>query len=418
MTVRIIHDDCLEKMAQLEENSIDSIVTDPPYGLEFMARAWDRCVPGVAFWKAALRIAKPGAHLVAFGGTRTYHRLAVAIEDAGWEIRDSLVWVYGSGFPKSLDVSKAIDKEAGAEHLRTFKEKNPASRPCNYTSGETSTGWKTPPRPDKTNPATDAARTWEGWGTALKPSQEPIVLARKPLSGTVAANVLEFGTGALNVDGCRVPCGDKAAFPTGIVSATERTFGGGRGMYDDRPRGDDLNPSGRWPTNLLLSHAPDCTEGGACVEGCPVAEMDRQSGDVTGYRGQLHRAGTGGGFRPADSSDSQSYGFNDSGGASRFFPRFRYEAKASTEERTRGAEHIEGSHPTVKPVELMRWLVRLVTPPGGTVLDPFAGSGTTGVAADREGFDAILIEWEREYVELIEARVRGDSPLFAQVVVE
>jgi len=356
MTVRILQGDCLERMAELEAGSVDAVVTDPPYGLAFMGKEWDHGVPGVPFWQAALRVAKPGAHLVAFGGTRTYHRLACAIEDAGWEIRDSLVWCYGSGFPKSHNLD-----------------------------GD-----------------------WEGFGTALKPSQEPIVLARKPLCGTVAANVTEHGTGALSIEASRV--GTERRFNPPTTKGKTAALGS-----FENCDGHGTTVAGRWPPNLLLSHAPTCTEA-ECAEGCPVRIMDEQSGELSsGSRkaGNHKRVGYHG-----DKGGAMPEVVGDSGGASRFFPRFRYEAKASSEERTRGAKHIEARHPTQKPVELMRWLVRLVTPPGGTVLDPFAGSGTTGIAADREGFNTILIEREAEYVEIAEARCKGDSPLFAEVVVE
>jgi hypothetical protein len=201
--VRFFHGDCLEKMRELGDGTIDSIVTDPPYGLSFMGKGWDHGVPGSEFWVEALRVAKPGTHLLAFGGTRTYHRLAVAIEDAGWEIRDCVMWVYGSGFPKSHNVGKGIDKAAGAEREVIGKHRNPAGN----KAGGNSLNMSAVGMPDSasiTAPATAAAKQWDGWGTALKPAYEPIIVARKPLTSTVAENVLRHGTGAINVDGCRV----------------------------------------------------------------------------------------------------------------------------------------------------------------------------------------------------------------------
>ena len=415
MSDKVVRGDCLDVMKRLPDACVDAIVTDPPYGLVankkggsgiasvnldtpygrardgtgngsggFMGKAWDSCVPGVEFWIEALRVAKPGAHLVAFGGTRTYHRLAVAIEDAGWEIRDCFSWLYGSGFPKSLDASKAIDKSTGENRDRalrftawmrstgisiaTINAATSSAMGSHYLTDKSQPAIATadmfdllrphlPEVPEEierlvaertgiewtaykqravvghakvpighafageayqgvgntgnnivplTAPATDAARQWQGWGTALKPAWEPIILARKPLVGTVAANVLAHGTGAINVDACRI--------------------------------------GERWPANVALD------EEAAAMLGEP----------------------------------------------SRFF----YTAKTSRRERGEG-----NVHPTVKPVSLMRWLVRLVTPKGGNVLDPFAGSGTTLLAAHLEGFDYLGIEREAEYVEIIRKRL-------------
>lgn len=321
-------------------------------------------------WAAeCLRVLKPGGHIAAFGGTRTWHRLAVAIEDAGFEIRDNLAWICGSGFPKSLDVSKAIDKAAGAERDRELPQRR--ARPS-----------------DAIHPTAPAAKRWQGWGTALKPAFEPIILARKPIRGTVASNVVEHGTGALNIDGCRVDATDKAKFPAGVVSTTGAVYGGGAGLHVDRPRGEDPNPAGRWPANVLLDPAA-------------ADELDRQSGVSVSSSG-----------RNGNDAASATYGLNrkrndvrghdDEGGASRFFPIFRYTAKAPGTERPT----VDGIvHPTVKPLELMRWLVRLITPPGGTVLDPFAGTGTTAEAAIHEHKRAIVIEREPTYLPLIVARL-------------
>jgi len=414
----------------MPDASVDSIVTDPPYLIGFMGKAWDSA-DGIAgqpeVWAECLRVLKPGGHLLAFGATRTYHRMTVAIEDAGFEVRDSLHWVYGSGFPKSLDVSKAIDKAAGAEREVVGTKK--AVPGVAFTSDG-------PAELDITAPATDAARQWSGWGTALKPAHEPIVVARKPLVGTVAGNVLAHGTGALNIDGCRV--GSESTERT----RTDNDFGL---VNDDGwtpTPGTNGSTAGRWPANLVFTHAADCAD--VCADGCPVAELDGQSGvgvsRAGGKAGTTFAAGVVGQPRTDDRG-----GHNDSGGASRFFtvtewdpiadvPPFRYVAKPSKRERNAGLDGLPevvtneatppgtaGSkspraganrngaaanhHPTVKPVALMRWLVRLVTPPGGTVLDPFAGSGTTLVAATLEGFDAIGIEMTDDYLPIIEGRV-------------
>lgn len=476
MTWRVEQADCIEAMRAMSEASVDAICTDAPYGLGFMGKAWDDLPPGDEFAREALRVLKPGGHLLAFGGTRTSHRLTCAIEDAGFEIRDTIMWLYGSGFPKSLDVSKAIDKAAGAEG-RWRKEDHPGRagvRRRNDTTsnfGQIDYGSEGNER-HVYEPSSPEAERWQGWGTALKPAHEPIIVARKPLSGTVAQTVLEHGTGALNVDGCRV------GHTEGNLNRGG-SFGGVFGNGGDVAAASD--PSGRWPPNVALSHSASClpvgtrrvkghkgypngpkgnrfsvgdepdgsrtdvwqghadpdgteeVEAWECVEGCPVAELDRQSGELkSGALGpenvrrspnRIYREG----MSPVgQAATSQRYAPN-SGGASRFF----YVAKASRRERNAGLEGFEEQltgvwgngdpanlsdgkritqgkanvHPTVKPIALMRWLVRLVTPPGGTVLDPFAGSGTTGIVCVLEGFDFIGIEREAEYAEIAEARI-------------
>lgn len=257
MTYTLHHGDCLETLRTMPDNSVDSIVTDPPYGLSFMGKKWDYDVPSVEIWAECLRVLKPGGHLLAFAGTRTQHRMAVRIEDAGFEIRDMIAWVYGSGFPKSLDVSKAIDKAAGAEREKVRK-------PCAATAYSSNAGNMRPwmeraqergyTELDGGAPATEAARQWQGWGTALKPALEPITVARKPLVGTVAANVLQHGTGALNIDGCRVPTNGEVAGGSGAGSAGRaRTNEGG----ELRGNGGNVTPPGRWPANLILSYNED-----------------------------------------------------------------------------------------------------------------------------------------------------------------
>ena len=441
MNIQLLHGDCLEILPTLPDNSVDSIVTDPPYGLSFMGKDWDHGVPGEHFWREALRVAKPGAHLLAFGGTRTYHRLAVAIEDAGWELRDSIgvphesgdwgdcpwlmAWTYGSGFPKSLDVSKAIDKAAGAEHLREFKCKNPADRPYTHTAGETSTGWQSPVRPDKTHPATPEAQQWAGWGTALKPAWEPIIVARKPLVGTVAENVQKYGTGAINVDGCRVETND-----TLMNHGRSEEAAKSKGKYGDSSSSITHQTAGqaigRWPANLIH-------DGSQMVMDLFPNTGKSAGGFTKGSTGAFGKSGVYG-AATGENDDRESTGFGDSGSAARFF----YCAKASKADRDEGCEGMElnqqgrtcydpqyhegggklparsgNHHPTVKPTALMRYLCRLVTPPNGTILDPFMGSGSTGKAATREGFNFIGIEKDAEYIEICRARIPEKKSLGA-----
>ncbi|WRQ08880.1 methyltransferase [Mycobacterium phage mushipu] len=394
--------DCRDILAELEDASVDSIVTDPPYELGFMGKKWDGS--GIAFdvemWEQCLRVLKPGGHLLAFGGSRTWHRLTVAIEDAGFEIRDSIAWLYGSGFPKSLDVSKAIDKAAGAEREVIGKSaRHVSGKPGQRTEGlnGSSTFAETVGMGAYiTAPATDAARQWQGWGTALKPAFEPIVVARKPLARTVAANVLEHGTGAINIDACRI----EAKGRPHIASASEASAGVyGNGLNGSKAIGTtDL---GRWPTNVVLDEAQ-------------AAELDAQSGTL---KSGLMRAGTKRAARDGvvygrldeDASPRDTYA--DSGGASRFFPVFKYQAKAPTKERPSyvNEDGNKVAHSTVKPLALMRWLVKLVTPPGGVVLDPFAGSGTTVEACLLEKFRCIAIENEPDYIPLIEQRLERST---------
>jgi len=469
--------DCLDILPTLAECSIDSCVTDPPYGLSFMGRNWDHGVPGVAFWRQIYRVLKPGAHLVAFGGSRTYHRMACAIEDAGFEIRDSLMWVYGVGFPKSHDVSKGIDKLDAADMRRErqlrFTEwmrssgltsarideltgtnmgghyTTAASQPAVATRDHFETlrphfgcavpqwveaivdertvesenfkrrevvgkgtaklaqgqfnadamgsgGYGYSDDYDLTRPATPQAAEWQGWGTALKPAFEPIVLARKPLSeSTVAANVLRWRTGALNIDGCRIGTETRTYTSTGNPGANTQRFHGGDGRDPEIARAyaekSKLRPpttvEGRWPANV-------CHDGSdEVVEAFPTTAPAKAA------------ARGGSNPNPMDWGNSRSDGtkvsghFDNGGSAARFF----YSAKASK------ADRAGSKHPTVKPVSLMQWLCRLITPPGGTILDPFAGSGTTGAAARLEGFRAVLIEREAEYQQDIRNRFATSS---------
>lgn len=398
--IRILQGDCREVMTTLPDASVDSIVTDPPYELGFMGKGWDRT--GVAndaeTWRQALRVLKPGGHLLAFSGTRTYHRMVCAIEDAGFEVRDQIGWLYGSGFPKSLDVSKAIDKAAGAER-EVVGSGRWAGRESGADLGRMNDdAWQGGAARVETAPATDAARQWAGWGTALKPAWEPVCVARKPLAGTVAANVLQHGTGALNIDGCRV------SFANGETTGSAASAGLGAGYEahnkEGRKYGNGLggivaqpHELGRWPANVIHDGSDEV-----------LAAFPAEAGSFTG--------------KPTKPSNGlfgkRSVGPNGDasrGSAARFF----YTAKASGDDRNEGLGRARNTHPTVKPTDLMRYLCRLVTPPGGVVLDPFMGSGSTLKAAELEGFDAIGIELQAEYIEIAKRRVASDAPLFADV---
>jgi site-specific DNA-methyltransferase (adenine-specific) len=377
-----------------------------------MGKKWDYDVSSEEIWAECLRVLKPGGHLLAFAGTRTQHRMAVRIEDVGFEIRDMIAWVYGSGFPKSLDVSKAIDREAGAEREVVGQ--------CKRTGKDAGTYGAMAGDNLLTAPATEAAKQWQGWGTALKPALEPITVARKPLIGTVAENVLAHGTGALNVDGCRVAHGDDVD-----LSAVQRTSQNGRPeawRMNKAQNGREIQTyktAGRWPANLIHDGSEEVVGLFPVLKGAGSQRSGNQSSQ-TG-EGGLFGVGNhlGNGMR-----------FGDSGSGARFF----YCAKASKRDRDEGCEgmpivtHQSGMggampvdddgnnrdrfkaqsrnhHPTVKPTDLMRYLCRLVTPPNGTVLDPFMGSGSTGKAAMLEGFNFIGIEREAEYIEIAKARI-------------
>lgn len=391
----IINLDCLLGMRTcLTDNSIDAVVTDPPYGLSkepdmmevmkhwmngddyvhtgggFMGKSWDSFVPGPSIWKEVFRVLKPGGHLLAFFGSRTYDLGTLAIRLAGFEIRDQIMWVYGSGFPKSLDVSKAIDKAAGVERIVIGRSNNGiAGGTGEFTSGNAGTaGYKG--EFDLTIATSEEAKQWSGWGTALKPAHEPICVARKPLSGTVAENVLTHSTGALNIDGCRVPTDEEIKGGSGGLLSHQRD-------NTDYPQ-NDWQPSeqGRWPANFV--HDGLNAEEWSRYFYCPKAsKADRDDGvslAATSAAEMVDR-------------DADSAGMNS--------PR----AGAG---RTSGARN---DHPTVKPTALMRWLVRLVTPPGGTVLDPFTGSGSTGKACMLEGFEFIGFEMDPHYCEIAEQRI-------------
>jgi site-specific DNA-methyltransferase (adenine-specific) len=364
--------DCIEQMRQLPANSVDSIVTDPPYELGFMGKSWDST--GIAYsvkmWDEALRVLKPGGHLLAFSGSRTYHRMACAIEDAGFEIRDQIMWVYGSGFPKSLDVSKAIDKQAGVEREVVGSLKtNVGMQGGNFTAGS-QTG-----SVSITAPKTDKAKQWAGWGTALKPAHEPIVLARKPLIGTVATNVIIHGTGALNIDGSRVGTRKPEAKNTSFNSWRELE---GRNDRQEPDQTYDSN-QGRWPANFMHDGSDEVVEllgDSARFFYCAKASKKDRNEGLDGFEERLVEIGD---ERPSGNS-------------------WERRDKRQTVPR---ANH----HPTVKPTELMRYLVKLVTPTNGTVLDPFMGSGSTGKAAVLENFSFIGIDQSADYLDIATARI-------------
>jgi site-specific DNA-methyltransferase (adenine-specific) len=426
----IYHGDRLNVLRSIPNCSVDSVVTDPPYGLRFMNKRWDCDVPPVEVWQECLRVLKPGGYLLSFSGTRTQHRMAVRIEDAGFEIRDMIAWVYGSGFPKSLDVSKAIDKAAGAERevvgissvtgarqSRTMDDGNKGTRRT-YQNDE-------PVVNNITAPATDAARQWSGWGTALKPALEPITVARKPLIGTVAENVVTHGTGAINVEACRVTIDASVDDPRLGGAGQWKTDKAAQNVYKGGYEGKDIasSPLGRWPANLIH-------DGSDEVLSC-FPQSSGQQGDVTGS--EPSHTGTANCYGEYGRVPAMKRG--DSGSAARFF----YCSKASNKDRNDGmdgaedkvlarsnqaqAEASRGSavdkssgaynkprirknnHPTVKPTDLMRYLCRLVTPPGGIVIDPHMGSGSTGRGAILEGFRFIGIDNEFPYCEIAIRRI-------------
>ena len=436
--------DCLEMLKELPDSSVDSIVTDPPYGLSkepdmaevlrhwlagddyvhkgkgFMGKSWDSFVPGPSIWKECLRVLKPGGHLLAFFGTRTHDMGTLAIRLAGFEVRDTVMWVYGSGFPKSMDVSKAIDKAAGAERERVPGPKSGGMAALN--AGNADKGYRDSAYYAEGNmvqsdsAVTNEAAQWQGWGTALKPAVEPITVARKPLIGTVAANVLEHGTGAINIDGCRVPTDPAVDDPRLGGAGTWNTGKMAKNVYEGGYAGETVgsSPLGRWPANLIhdgsdevLALFPDSKGQQGDVRG---TEVSRTGGEGTNCYGEYGRV-------PAAKR-------GDSGSAARFF----YSPKASKKDRNEDLDHLpdqewrhegaaiperanrpflpsKNNHPTVKPTDLMAYLCRLVTPPGGVVLDPFMGSGSTGKAAMREGFKFIGIEKDEGYFDIAEARI-------------
>jgi len=417
--MKLINADCIEAMKAMPDNSVDSIVTDPPYELGFMGKSWD--ASGIAFnievWQEALRVIKPGGHLIAFSGSRTYHRMAVAIEDAGFQIRDQIMWVYGSGFPKSHNISKTLDKMAGAER------KVVGSRPLTGNGKTLKSGFHQPDGSgagetikqdvyEFTEPSTPEAQQWNGWGTALKPAHEPMVLARKPLEGTVANNVLTHGVGGLNIDGSRV--GNEGGTKLEVTEKDAGLFSPGTGLLK-RGYGEVVEGLGRFPANFIHDGSDEV------VALFPYSKSGAMNGE---YNNTIMAQSNGNRDGKTIKLTQQA----SEGSAARFF----YCAKASKRDRNEGLDGFEAKrdhdgrkdggvggdnprnrtnnaklnhHPTVKPTSLMQYLVRLVTPPNGIVLDPFMGSGSTGKACAYEGFDFIGIDQSAEYVAIAQARI-------------
>lgn len=387
MSINLYHGNNIAVLKTFEDNSVDSVVTDPPYGLEFMGKKWDYDVPSVEFWKEVLRVLKPGGHVLSFSGTRTYHRMVVNIEDAGFEIRDQIGWAFGSGFPKGRDIAKDIDKIKGAKREVVGKIKAPGFSFKGVEQGAQNRNVYEWDELDK-KPITEEAKKWEGWSTALKPAWEPCVVARKPMGQTVAKNVLEWGTGAFNIEECRIPTEEERPLREVSELREDVDYQGNslQGRLDGSLKTSKAVGStsqGRWPANLIHDGSDEVLKLFPDAKG--------QQGDVSGNEpSEMCKNVYGKGWkRPAQAARIES---NQS--ASRFF----YCSKASKKDRA------GSKHPTVKPVDLMTYLVKLVTPKGGVVLDPFAGSGTTGQAALDAGCDAILIELEEDYVKDIRQR--------------
>jgi DNA modification methylase len=411
---KIIQGDCLIKLKELEDNSVDSIVTDPPYELGFMGKSWDNT--GIAnnplMWKECLRVLKPGGHLLAFSGTRTYHRMASAIEDAGFEVRDMIEWVYGSGFPKSLNISKAMEGVIGKQG-KGFKSAGDDGRKAEFKqdlSKRSDYGyvWK---------PTDENAKQWEGWGTSLKPAHEPICMARKPLAEkTVAENVLKYGTGGIDIDGSRVG--------TDTITVNRHSGYNSNSLVESTKgkwKGEQEQVSGRFPANLIHDNSEEVRE---CFP-------ETKSGALKPYK-ENHQNASSYKFEREKTFEQEANSCN----ASRFFKSILYYPKSSKSERNKGCEELEekakvfngqsdkpsedmkdvekrfttlpkaNNHPTVKPIALMEYLIKMVTPKGGTVLDPFAGSGSTLVASKQNGYQYIGIEMTEEYIPIIEARLK------------
>ena len=426
--MKLLLGDSVDKLKELDDNSIDSIVTDPPYGLSFMGKKWDYDVPSQEIFEECLRVLKPGGYLLSFAGSRTYHRMAVRVEDAGFEIRDQIMWIYGSGFPKSMNIGKAMDKVQGNEREVVGKKGGKIDF-SKTKKGDTSfyeTAWDNKDYVELE--ITKGNSPYEGWGTALKPAHEPIVMARKPLSEkTVVNNVLEWGTGGINIDASRVGTTTKT---NGGKANKENNRIAANGGYVNDVSSQEHN-YGRFPANIIFDE-----EAGKILD--EQSGISKSTGGRSGNKEGVGQNGIYGQYS-GEVKDGNP-GLGDTGGASRFF----YCPKTSKKDRNEGLENFEGKqigtynahssdlenyggsslgaasmsgnnkmpqpkqnfHPTVKPTDLMLYLIRLVTPKGGTTLDPFMGSGSTGKAAVRGGFDFIGIEREKEYMEIAEARIQ------------
>jgi DNA modification methylase len=429
--MKLILGDSVDKLKELDDNSIDSIVTDPPYGLSFMGKKWDYDVPSQEIFEECLRVLKPGGHLLSFAGSRTYHRMAVRVEDAGFEIRDQIMWIYGSGFPKSLNIGKAMDKVQGNEREVVGKKGGKIDF-SKTKKGDTSfyeTAWDNKDYVELE--ITKGNSPYEGWGTALKPAHEPIVMARKPLSEkTVVNNVLEWGTGGINIDASRVGTDDTRSKAS--MTALGQNSGWNKHSNKEVIAGSE---SGRFPANIIFDE-----EAGKILD--EQSGISKSTGGRSGNKEGVGQNGIYGQY--SGEVRDENPGLGDTGGASRFF----YCPKTSKRDRNEGLDEFEdkyyaagnqakaelkrgnvefnsnkgkgrderhnhnqvgvskNNHPTVKPTDLMLYLIRLITPKGGTTLDPFMGSGSTGKAATRGGFDFVGIEREKEYMEIAEARIQ------------
>ena len=404
--MKLHNEDCIEQMQKMidEGVQVDSIVTDPPYELNFMGKSWDST--GITFqketWELAFQLLKPGGHLLAFAGSRTYHRIAVAIEDAGFEIRDQIMWLYGSGFPKSLNIGKSVDKKLGAkrkvigkkfgkggENLNKLSRENKGDSEDAKGCGAYGKGAKqTNIEIDITEPSTDEAKQWEGWHTALKPAHEPIVMARKPVEGTVAENVLKHGTGGINIDGCRVSFTNDDDPRIGKGYSHHAKAGLEIGEHKDNASGEEIslhNDKGRFPANVMHD---GLEQEWAKFFYCPKVSKPERNRGLDNFE---------------EKKTSSMSGRRD--------PHDMGKSKIDNDVTGRFVTERKNVHPTVKPVELMKYLCRLVTPKGGIVLDPFMGSGSTGMAAKDEGFEFIGIEKEKEYYKIAEQRIKTASPL-------
>jgi len=391
MYIKTINGDCLEEMEAMEDNSVDSIVTDPPYGINFMSKKWDYDVPEVEVWKEAMRVLKPGGHALISCGTKTQHRMAVNIEDAGFEIRDIVSWIYGSGFPKSHDVGKAVDKIEGNEREVVSK-----GVPTGSAGDVMRKGMK------KDYNITKGSSPYEGWGTALKPAQEFWTLARKPLSEkTIAANVLKHGTGGINIDGCRVGTEERENPQAGFVRrgrTDEEVFGG---VDKHKPEGT-LPVTGRFPANLIHDGSEEA------IEGMQVKGDDKSRYFYTAKASKSERNKGLDGFETTEKFTAGNYSQSPTcKTCDKTLNGTNDHSKCSGEVyyKEMDSKMTKNNHPTVKPIALMKYLCRLITPKGGTVLDPFMGSGTTGIACKHEGFDFIGIEKNEEYCEIAKARI-------------
>jgi site-specific DNA-methyltransferase (adenine-specific) len=490
MSQIVINGNNIDILKSYPDNYFDAVVTDPPYGLGkepnaaelmkdwiefgyheikgtgFMGKEWDAFVPQPVFWKEVFRVLKHGGHVLSFFGTRTYDWGVMSMRFAGFEVRDCIQWLYGSGFPKSHNISKALDKMEGAEREVIGKKE------CGYQVSISKTRLEQGHRPNLTNstkevditaPSTDFAKQWDGWGTALKPANEPIVLARKPLEKglSVAENILKWGTGGINIDASRIGFKDDADYKESTQKNQHADFGT-KPMTNNNVYGDysmiqpkNYEPQGRFPANIILTHHKDCeckgnihakngkeeVEDWECHEDCPIRILDEQSGVKATTRHMSYSRGGGDFIDGIPNQKEKSWFKSEVGGASRFF----YVAKASKSERNKGLEifedkfsasaefrpnhmekAIEGDsgnpygrwtpvknfHPTVKPIKLMQYLVKMITPPNGIVLDPFCGSGTTGIACNLEGFQFVGMEQDAEYSKIAEARINNhiDKP--------